>query len=146
MHIQQIPSVTNQSVYTVADGTTRILAVLHDRVLLKLESSRSLDLLTNWQTAGSGEPEEWTIDKIPGATPLDFAIHPAPDTDGSEGAGLTVIRMGLPVNDDPPQHCYAYFVYKTAAIFLAENTEEHDTQAMEFFSAIADAWKELIID
>ena len=144
-HIQQIPTVAEQAMYTVAAGTTRVLAVLHDRNGLLLVSSRSLDLLTTWQMDEPGEPEAWTQDKLPNATPLQFAIHPKPDNAETGEAGLTVIRIGTPVNDNPPQHFYPFLQYRTAAIFCSESTEERDPAAAEFWGALADVWKELLM-
>lgn len=142
--IQQIPTVVGQAKYTVAAGTTRVLAVIHNGEVLFLVPSRSLDLLTSWQTDGPGTPEEWTMDKLPSAGPLDFALHPAPAVAGSGDAGLTVIREGKPANDNPPAHFYPFLIYKTAAIFSLESTEERDPRAGEIWNALADVWRELL--
>lgn len=148
---QQISSVTDQSIYTTGDGTARILAVLYDRAQLMLVPSRSLDLLTTWQTDGSGVPEEWTADKIPpgldgltSISPLQFAIHPAPDVDGSGQAGLLVYAMAIPANDDPPIWCYPYLIYRTCAIYTGESTEERDPQAAQLWDGIAGIFRELM--
>jgi hypothetical protein len=143
-HIQQIPTVAEQAKYTAAPGTTRILAVLHDRTLLMLAPSRSLDLLTDWQNEEPGEPEEWLMDKISGSSsPLEFAIRPRPESAGSGDAGLTLIRIGTPVNDDPPKQCYPFLLFKTLAIYTTEDTEDHDTGAATLFDALASVWREL---
>lgn len=150
---QDISAIADLSIYTAAAGTTRILAALHNRTLLRLVSSRSLDLLTSWQTFRAGEPEEWVQDKLPpgldgvlSISPLNFAVHPAPEIDGASwDKGITLIRMGLPVNDDPPSWMYPYLIYKTVSIFTGESTEDRDPQASEWFGALADVWKQLLL-
>ncbi len=148
---QEIAAVEEQSLYAAPDGTTRVLAVFHNGTHLLLVPSRSLDLLSTWQTAASGDPQEWTMDKVPpgldGASsisPLQFAVHPAPDTDGSGEAGLLLLHVGVPSSDAPPAYMTPYLIYKTAAMFVEENTEERDVQAGQLWEAIAGVWRELI--
>lgn len=142
--VQQIPAVATQSLYTAAVDTTRVLAVLHNRTQLMLVPSRSMDLLTTWQHDEPGDPEEWTMDKLPSAGPLQFAIHPTPLANATGAAGLTIFKIGLPLNDNPMPYVYPFLVYRVAAIFTGENTEEHDTAAQQLWSALADVWKELL--
>ena len=144
-HIQQIPTVVDQGTYTATDGTTRILAALHNGMTLMLVSSRSLDLLTTWQNDAPGDPEEWTMDKIPHTSALDFALHPRPTVAATGVDGVTIIRIGSPVNDDPPKHCYPYLLYKSASIYSNESREERDPQAAELWAGFADLWRELLI-
>lgn len=143
--VQLIDAVAGQSLYTAAPGTTRILAVQHNQTQLMLVPSRSLDLLTAWGTDDPGEPEIWCQDKLPGAGPLQFAIHPRPLVDATGLAGLVLYRIGLPANDTPPVWMFPYFIYRSAALFSDADTEDRDHDAAQIWDGVASVWKELLM-
>jgi hypothetical protein len=141
--LQKIPTVAGQSVYVTLNGTSRILAVFH-RSTLRLVPSRSLDLLALWDPVPP-QPEMWSMDKIPNApTTEQFTVYPAPTQSESGDGGLTVLRLGPPLSDNPPLQFYPYLLFKTLAMFCLEDTEERDLLAGNFWDALAGIWREVL--
>ncbi len=150
--IHAIDAVVSQSIYATDEGTTRILMALYNGTQLLPVPSLSLDLLSTWQTEVAGDPEEWVQDKIPpsldgltNVTPLQFAVHPAPQVGGTNGAGLTVVTIALPADDVIPQWIYPYLIYRIAALFSDSSTEERDHNAAQLWDGLAGLWKELLV-
>lgn len=141
-YIQSVPTVAGRSLHTAASGTTRILAVFHQRAL-RLVPSRSLDLLARWETPDT-TPQTWSQDKFPGApSPLVFSVNPAPAE--TTDVGLTVLRIGIPPGDLPPRQFFPYLLFKTVSLFCLEDTEERDMLAGNFWDALAGIWRELLM-
>lgn len=153
---EDINAVQDQSIYTVNARVTRILAVLHDQVQLAKATSSALDLADpDWQAEASGTPEWWVWDKIPPAldglssvTPVQFAVHPAPDTSASGLNGLMAYEIATPTDDDPPFTWADHFLsLKTAAELVRQSPEERlasgqdDLQLAAFLGTLAELWR-----
>lgn len=161
--IELLNAVANQSIYTAASSTVRILGIDYNGVALRKTTASSQDLLNNgWQAsavASSGTPDVWWINQLPpivdalsGITPIQFIIHPPPSGNGTNA--ITVHGVSLPGSDAPAQlWVIPFLVYRTVSEFIRQSVEEReqDTAAEEvsmltsqFFDAVADVWENVI--
>lgn len=148
--IEEIDTVANTSIYSVSSRATRLIAVLHQGFHLQHVPSRTLDLLTEWETEPSSNPEDWIADKLPLAldnvanhAPEQIAIRPAPDT--SVEKGLTLVEIARPLNDSVVLlYVKPFLIYRTAGELLLENRDEKDSPAAAWFLDLAEIFLSLI--